>query len=287
MIETLLAAGADLEVRDDEDRTPLHTAARYNENPAVIETLLAAGADLEVRTKKRHTPLHTAARSNENPAVIETLLAAGADVEVRTKKRHTPLHFATEDNENPAVRAVLLAAGAGQTESQRAAAARRESDSGPGFFDFAVAAIGGTAIAAAGGGTDEAVAAGGVFAKGVLSENPPARSSGGGLDPGVSAPAGNPAITAGAGQCQVPNYPSPPGGVANLGFSWCPASVGMQRRSFALQAAGAQCAIATGSSSTPEQINARRQEITAACDRLDAMQSSGIPPCQCPAGLRQ
>ena len=83
--------------------------------------------------------------------------------------------------------------------------------------------------------------------------------------------------------CMIAGYPSPPGGVANLGFSWCPASVTLQVRSFALQAAGAQCAIATGSSSTPEQINARRQEINAACDRLAAL---GAPNCQCPPGLR-
>ena len=57
--------------------------------------------------------------------------------------------------------------------------------------------------------------------------------------------------------CMIAGYPSPPGGVATLGFSWCPASVTLQVRSFALQAAGAQCAIATGSSSTPEQINAK------------------------------
>ena len=85
----------------------------------------------------------------------------------------------------------------------------------------------------------------------------------------------------------IPGYPTPPGGVANLGFPWCSASVGIQHRSFALQAAGAQCAIATGSSSTPDQINARRQEINVACDRLDALQSPDIPTCQCPAGLRQ
>ena len=52
---------------------------------------------------------------------------------------------------------------------------------------------------------------------------------------------------------------------------------------FALQAAGAECAIATGSSSTPEQIEARRREIRAACDRLAAL---GQGNCQCPPGLR-
>ena len=86
---------------------------------------------------------------------------------------------------------------------------------------------------------------------------------------------------AGGGRCQVPGYPNPPGGVSNLGFSWCPASVGLQVRAFALQAAGAECAIATGSSSTPEQIEARRREIQAACGQLAAL---GQGNCQCPAG---
>ena len=90
--------------------------------------------------------------------------------------------------------------------------------------------------------------------------------------------------TAGAGSCLIPGYPRPPTGVASLGFSWCPASVSMQFRAFALQAAGAQCAIVTGSSSTPEQIQARRQEIKAVCDRLVAL---GVPNCRCPPGLRR
>ena len=99
----------------------------------------------------------------------------------------------------------------------------------------------------------------------------------------LDAPSGNTGAASGGGPCQVPGYPNPPGGVANLGFSWCPASVSLQVRSFALQAAGAQCAIATGSSSTPEQIEERRREIRAACDRLSAL---GQGNCQCPPGLR-
>ena len=82
----------------------------------------------------------------------------------------------------------------------------------------------------------------------------------------------------------MPGYPNPPRGVSNLGFSWCPASVGLQVRSFALQAAGVECAIATGISSTPEQIEVRRREIRAACERLAAL---GQGNCQCPQGLGQ
>ena len=58
---------------------------------------------------------------------------------------------------------------------------------------------------------------------------------------------------------------------------------------FALQAAGAWCAIAEGTSSSPEQVTARHQEINAACDALDALYALANPggaACQCPAGYR-
>ena len=89
----LLAAGADVAVRDNYDYTPLHQAAWSNANPAVLETLLAAGADVAVQTNSGRTPLHLAAET-ENPAVIEILLAAGADLEARDEDGQTPLHWA-------------------------------------------------------------------------------------------------------------------------------------------------------------------------------------------------
>jgi ankyrin repeat protein len=79
VIESLLAAGADPNDRDEYNGTPLHRAARFNSNAAVIRVLLAAGADPNARTKYGSTPLHRAAQHTENPAVIQALLDAGAD----------------------------------------------------------------------------------------------------------------------------------------------------------------------------------------------------------------
>ena len=314
VVQALIDAGADLEVQVARSKsTPLHLAAGFSENPAVIETLLKAGADLEARTKWKSTPLHKAARYNNNPEVVKVLIDAGANLEARADDKETPLHLAAGSKENPAVIETLLKAGADQmarddgdktplqratrrnrkvlrnawaslSDRQKAAARpRRKSQSdGGGAWAALVAGVAGGAIASA-SGLDAATATelGATIAGSVLADEAVGSSGTGAASGGTS---GNTGATAGGGPCQVPGYPNPPGGVANLGFSWCPESVSLQVRSFALQAAGAECAIATGSSSTPEQIEARRREIRPACDRLAAL---GQENCQCPAGLGQ
>ena len=70
--------------------------------------------------------------------------------------------------------------------------------------------------------------------------------------------------------CEIPGYPAP-NDVQTLGLGWCGSTVDFQRRVFALQAAGAWFAIGAGTSSTPEQVAARHQEITTLCDQLDAL----------------
>ena len=281
VVQALIAAGADPKARGDNKGTPLHMAVGFNDNPAVVQALIAAGADLEARDDVKWTPLHMAVQFNWNPTVVQALLAAGADPMAKDKWDNTPLDTA-EDNKNIAAIEVLRQPTAGR-ERQLAAARKtrtKKSRGGGSGFGALVAGIAlATTARAAGASTEDAVALGGS----VITGQQRAGNSGVGFDPDVFGTTGSTGGTAGGGSCEIQNYPSPPGGVANLGFSWCPASVTLQVRSFALQAAGAQCAIATGSSSTPEQISARRQEINAACDRLAAL---GAPNCQCPPGLR-
>ena len=200
---------------------------------------------------------------------------------------NTPLDEATESNENPAVAQVLRDAMA-KSNAHNTVKTKRSGGGGRGLAALVAGVTGGAIVAA--GGLDAATATeiGATIGGSVLAGEAVGSSGTSATSGGTS---GNTGATGGGGPCQVPGYPKPPGGVSNLGFSWCPASVGMQVRAFALQAAGAQCAIATGSSSTPEQIKARRQEIRAACDRLAAvgarLAAPGAPNCQCPPGLGQ
>ena len=110
-VEACVAAGADLDVRDELGRTLLHRAAAANELPAVTQALLAAGGDLNARDRSGETPLHWAAAHNENAAVTQALLTTGADPNAQDESGSTPLHSAGFNN-NVAVLHALLEAGA-------------------------------------------------------------------------------------------------------------------------------------------------------------------------------
>ena len=118
IVESCLAAGVDVnaQVVSESDywgpHTPLHFAAGYSANPAIITALLDAGADASAQTPRGITPLHFAAGSNDNPAIIESLVAAGAKVNARHWLDWIPLHSAAARNANPDIIEALLDAGA-------------------------------------------------------------------------------------------------------------------------------------------------------------------------------
>lgn len=107
-----LQAGADVNISDKRLWTPLHSAARYNSDTAVLVALFQAGAVVGARNKAGDTPLHWAAAENTNVEIVKSLIKAGASVNERDNFGWTPLHTAAESNSNPEVIEVLLAAGA-------------------------------------------------------------------------------------------------------------------------------------------------------------------------------
>ena len=91
-IRTLLAGGADVNMRAKDGVTPLHQAATSG-HFFTIEALLAGGANVNARDENGRTPLHSAAIWNR-AAIIPTLLAGGANVNARARNGVTPLHAA-------------------------------------------------------------------------------------------------------------------------------------------------------------------------------------------------
>ena len=92
VVSVLIAAGANVNAKEDEGITPLHNAA-LKDNIPVISMLIAAGADVNAKHNFGQTPLHEAAEGS-NVLAISALIAAGASVNVKDAGGGTPLHEA-------------------------------------------------------------------------------------------------------------------------------------------------------------------------------------------------
>ena len=92
IVNILLDAGADKEVKDEYGRTPLDVAA-WEGHTDIVKLLLDAGADKEVKGRLGSTPLYLAAW-NGRTGIVKLLLDAGADKEVKDIFGNTPLHDA-------------------------------------------------------------------------------------------------------------------------------------------------------------------------------------------------
>nr|AAO15006.1 hypothetical protein [Takifugu rubripes] len=98
-VRSLILKKEDVNVQDNEKRTPLHAAA-YLGDAEIIELLILSGARVNAKDNKWLTPLHRAVASCSEDAVA-VLLKHSADVNARDKNWQTPLHVAAS---NKAVR---------------------------------------------------------------------------------------------------------------------------------------------------------------------------------------
>ena len=101
-----------LKARDTRGLRPIHVAARFNANPAVIVALAQAGADVHALTVHDYNALHVAAGHGLSAAVAAALVNAGVDLEGRDSTGGTPLHVAASSSDAPRVVQALLDAGA-------------------------------------------------------------------------------------------------------------------------------------------------------------------------------
>ncbi|XP_047101750.1 serine/threonine-protein phosphatase 6 regulatory ankyrin repeat subunit C-like [Schistocerca piceifrons] len=108
-LQALLAAGADVGVRDEDRNTALHWAVAEGHVGAAM-CLLEAGVDVAAMNNEKNTPLHSAAYRGRE-AMVQLLVAFFADPNARNGVGWTPLHRAASYGKEEAA-AALLEAGA-------------------------------------------------------------------------------------------------------------------------------------------------------------------------------
>ena len=87
LMDWLIAQGADINARDEYERTPLHYHAQVN-NIEKVALLLERGADIESKTAYDETPLLGAGYHSE---VTALLIAKGANVKAKDDMKHNPM----------------------------------------------------------------------------------------------------------------------------------------------------------------------------------------------------
>jgi hypothetical protein len=107
-LSQLIAAGADVNIADNDGWTPVYIAAR-NWSDGCLSQLIEAGADVNIADNDGETPVYIAAFHGKE-AVLAQLIEAGADVNIANICGRTPLQVATSRHASCA--ALLRAAGA-------------------------------------------------------------------------------------------------------------------------------------------------------------------------------
>ena len=115
IVKMLINAGADVNLKDEENYTPLKRICdRFEENPeivaSIVKNLLDAGASVKFGRSSWDNALHYAVMYGYTEAV-RLLLEAGANPNIKGLYGRTALHYAAMGN-NPAIVELLLKHGA-------------------------------------------------------------------------------------------------------------------------------------------------------------------------------
>ena len=112
----LLKQGVKVDVRNANQATPLHVAAR-SDNLKLVCLLVANEAKLEAKNKHNATPLHNASREGSSD-IVSFLIHSGSEIDAQTDDGDTPLHQAMRKDKVDNVR-ILVSAGANKRIKNR------------------------------------------------------------------------------------------------------------------------------------------------------------------------
>jgi ankyrin repeat protein len=97
--QLLLERGADVNVPDDDNQTPLHLACYFG-RVKVVQVLINAGANVDMKNDQGQSPLHVVSggaydSQEDGISVARLLVKHGADVNAQDNNHATPSYFAS------------------------------------------------------------------------------------------------------------------------------------------------------------------------------------------------
>ncbi|XP_048245472.1 uncharacterized protein LOC124115991 [Haliotis rufescens] len=92
-VQTLIQAGTDITITDNDGNSPLHLAAVGN-NIQIVKKLIDTGANVNQGNNDGNTPLHLALSTRSTKACVKILLKMGANVLLANKNGITPVYEA-------------------------------------------------------------------------------------------------------------------------------------------------------------------------------------------------
>lgn len=110
-VATLVAAGANPDLRDVDGRSALHHAVQNASDVTTVAVLLRAGASVDVSDLSGFTPLHLAVRRTEGASeIIAILLEAGASADKGDRNGTTPLIWGARSAPDSSIMRMLIEA---------------------------------------------------------------------------------------------------------------------------------------------------------------------------------
>jgi ankyrin repeat protein len=105
IVNALIAAGANVNIVDENGRTPLHEASQQGKE-LVVKSLIQSGANIDIKDNNGKTPLFLAAQSGF-ALVVKELCNAGADLNTVNNHGYTPIIIASRNGNVDVVKLLI------------------------------------------------------------------------------------------------------------------------------------------------------------------------------------